>query len=116
MSQRRNLQRRTKNPAIRPLKVLVVDDDGVIRNMMVDILDCEGYQPELASNGKEALQILRNQESYLVFLDMMMPVFNGKEVCAILAKHPELRQRHIIVLMSALDNIDETYNLDVDIV
>jgi CheY-like chemotaxis protein len=111
-----NQKRKTKNPLTRPQRVLVVDDDPVIRDMMVDILDCEGYQPELASNGQEALRILRRAESYLVFLDMMMPIFSGKEVCSALASHPELRQRHILVMMSAMDKIEETYELDVDMV
>ena len=111
-----NQIRKTKNLPIRPRRVLVVDDDPVIRDMMVDILECEGYQPELASNGQEALHILNHAESYLVFLDMMMPVFSGKEVCSVLAGHLELRQHHIIVLMSAMDKVEETYDLDVDMV
>lgn len=84
--------------------------------MMVDILECEGYTPELARNGQEALRILGGPESYLVFLDLLMPKFSGKDLCVTLAAHPAIRQRHIIVLMSALDNIPETLCLDVDMV
>jgi CheY-like chemotaxis protein len=103
-------------PLIRPQKVLVVDDDPIIRDMMGDILECEGYTPELARNGQEALLLLQGPQRYLVFLDLLMPVFSGKEVCASLAAHPQLRQRHVIVLMSALDSIEETATLDVDMV
>lgn len=84
--------------------------------MMVDILDGEGYTPELAANGQEALRILHSTESYLVFLDLMMPTFSGKDVCVALAADPQMRQRHVLVLMSAMDNIAETYGLDVDMV
>jgi CheY-like chemotaxis protein len=94
----------------------VVDDDPIIRDMMGDILECEGYTPELARNGQEALLLLQGPQRYLVFLDLLMPVFSGKEVCASLAAHPQLRQRHVIVLMSALDSIEETAPLDVDMV
>jgi CheY-like chemotaxis protein len=112
-----NQTRKKKNPPIRPQKVLVVDDDAVIRDMMADILSGEGYTPELARNGKEALRILQSQTtSYLVFLDLMMPNFGGRDVCAALAAQPEVRARHVIVLMSAMDKLEDTSSLDVDMV
>lgn len=111
----RNQIRKKPHP-IRLHKVLVVDDDPVIRDMMTDILECEGHVPELARNGLEALRILNGPGNYLVFLDLLMPTFNGTELCLALANQPELRQRHIIVLMSALDTLEETLDLDVDMV
>jgi len=96
-----------------PRNILVVDDDPVIRDMMVDILELEGYTVRLARNGLDALDILRGDEPYLVFLDLMMPVLNGKELCEILEVEPELRARHIIVLMSAMDKMDEALTLNV---
>lgn len=84
--------------------------------MMGDILESEGHVPELARNGQEALTILQSETSYLVFLDLMMPAFSGKEVCAALAEQPQVRQRHTIVLMSAMDNINETDDLDVEMI
>jgi len=116
MTQSRNQKRGTQNPPVQPQKVLVVDDDAVIRDMMVDILESEGYTPDLARNGQEALRLLRGPTSYLVFLDLMMPVFSGKDVCLELEAHPQVRRRHIIVVMSAMDYIDETYNLDIDMI
>ena len=95
-------------------KVLVADDDPVIRDMMADILDFEGYTIAVARNGYEALQLLRGEEDFLMFLDIMMPGMSGKEVCAVLAAEPELRRRHVIVVMSALDNLEEAASLKVD--
>ena len=92
-------------------KILVVDDDPIIRDMMVDILSFEGYSIETARHGLEAMEILRGEESYLVFLDVMMPVLDGKEVCAILEAEPQLRNRHFIVLMSAVDKLAEVSSL-----
>ena len=100
----------------RPSKVLVVDDDPVIRDMMIDILDFEGYPIRVARNGNEALELMRGEESYLVFLDLLMPVVSGKDVCDILDKDPALRSRHIIILMSALDRLEEASTLNVDAV
>ena len=115
MNQSQDLSR-TRSSDLRPQKVLVVDDDAVIRDMMVDILESEGYSPYLAANGQEALRILQSSGSYLVFLDLMMPAFSGKDVCAALTADVQTRQRHILVLMSAMDNIADTYDLDVDMV
>lgn len=116
MNQSRNQKRKMKKPVIQPHKILVVDDDPIIRDMMVDILESEGYTPDLARNGHEALAALQIPESHLIFLDLMMPDFSGRDVCNTLAAHPLLRQRHVIVLMSAMDRIEETHNLDVDMV
>src|SRR5260221_11597506 len=95
-------------------KILVADDDPVIRDMMADILDFEGYAISVARTGYEALQLLRREEDFLIFLDIMMPRMSGKEVCAVLAAEPELRKRHIIVLMSAMDNRAEASSLKVN--
>src|SRR5712691_43129 len=92
-------------------KFLVVDDDPIIRDMMIDILSFEGYDIETARHGIEALEILRGEESYLVFLDVMMPILDGKQVCAILEAEPHLRSRHFIVLMSAVDKLAEVSSL-----
>ena len=94
--------------------MLVVDDDPIIRDMMVDILNFEGYSIHTARNGLEALEMLRGDEDYLVFLDLMMPGISGKEVCALLEAEPALRRRHVIILMSAMDRPDEDTALKVD--
>jgi CheY-like chemotaxis protein len=101
---------------LKPRNILVVDDDPIIRDMMVDILDLEGYPVRVARNGLQALEILQGEENYLVFLDLLMPVMNGKEVCQALDTEPEIRRRHIIVLISALDHLAEAALLNVDAV
>jgi CheY-like chemotaxis protein len=95
-------------------KILVVDDDPVIRGMMVDILEFEGYLIQIARNGREALDILHGNENYLVFLDLMMPIMNGRELCLALNTEPQWRACHILVVMSALDNLSQVASLGVD--
>ena len=99
---------------IKPYKILVVDDDPVIRDMMVDILSLEGYPIEVAKNGLEALEKLHGEGNYLVFLDLMMPGINGSDVCAQLNEEPGVRKHHIIILMSALDNLAQAKSLSVN--
>src|SRR5215469_5858136 len=81
----------------KPKTILVVDDDPVIREMMVDILDLEGYAVDVARNGQEALNRIQslqragNDCGYLIFLDLMMPVMDGQTFYRELMAHPELR-------------------------
>ncbi|QBD80490.1 response regulator [Ktedonosporobacter rubrisoli] len=95
-------------------EILVVDDDPIIRDMMVDIFDLEGYPIRVARNGREALEKMRQGKRYLVFLDLMMPVMDGREVCLQLDAEPEVRKRHVIVVMSAMDNLAQAATLNVE--
>lgn len=100
-----------------PKKILVVDDEAVIRDMMVDILDMEGYPVEVARNGREALEKIRSarsQAGYLIFLDLMMPVMDGHEFCRLLDEDVRARQQHVVVIMSALDQLIQAKSLHAD--
>ena len=92
--------------------ILVVDDDPLIRDMMVDLL--EGYTVETARNGREALAKLQSEKDYLVFLDLMMPVMSGEELVQHLNAASTLRARHKIILMSAASLLAQTQSLKVD--
>ncbi len=92
--------------------ILVVDDDPLIRDMMVDMLD--GYSVETARNGREALSKLQSEKNYLVFLDLMMPLMTGEELCQHLNSEPEVRARHKIILMSAAALLAQTRSLGMD--
>lgn len=60
--------------------ILVVEDDDDIRNVLVEILQSEGYETREAANGKEALNVLSTiPKPCLVLLDMMMPIMNGRQ-------------------------------------
>lgn len=62
-------------------KILVVDDEKEIRNLIEIYLKNEGYTVIKASNGEEALEILGKEEIHLMVLDIMMPKMDGMEVC-----------------------------------
>ena len=96
----------------RPNNILVVDDDPMIRDMMVDIL--EGYAVHTARNGREALDKLSSGKRYLVFLDLMMPLMTGEELCERLNAEPQLRAQHKIVIMSAADRLGQARMLGAD--
>lgn len=106
----------------KPKTILVVDDDPVIRDMMVDILDLEGYTVDVARNGREALNRIQSLQragddcGYLIFLDLMMPVMDGQTFYRELMAYPELRAQQIIVIMSALDHLAQTGLPDVNVI
>ncbi len=60
--------------------ILVVDDEPKMCNVLSRILEKEGYVVATANNGKEALQLTREDTPALILLDLMMPGMNGREV------------------------------------
>jgi CheY-like chemotaxis protein len=83
--------------------ILIVEDDADLREMMADLLALEGYRAATASNGREALEYLRQTGiPGLILLDLMMPVMDGWEFRREQRRDPELAPIPVIVL-SALD-------------
>jgi two-component system response regulator MprA len=62
-------------------RLLIVDDDPELGQFLSTELDVEGYSCTLASNGQQALGLIRNQRWDLVVLDWTLPDFSGLEVC-----------------------------------
>src|SRR3972149_3153349 len=62
-------------------RILVVDDDSSVTGVLKRGLGYEGYRVDLASNGKQAREMAREQPPDLVILDIMMPGIDGLEVC-----------------------------------
>ena len=60
-------------------KILIVEDDASLRFLYSEELKEEGYDPILAKNGKEAMQLLRTMKPNLVVLDIVMSVMDGME-------------------------------------
>ena len=61
------------------LKILVVDDDELGRRLMRVILTHEGHQVEVAANGRDALEAVKNNKFDIVFMDLNMPEMDGIE-------------------------------------
>ena len=58
-------------------KVLVVEDDTSIRELLIELLESEGYQVTASSNGVEALKSLEDLIPDLILMDIMMPIMDG---------------------------------------
>jgi signal transduction histidine kinase/CheY-like chemotaxis protein/ligand-binding sensor domain-containing protein len=83
--------------------ILVVDDDDSIRSLLRQELTDAGYYVKEATNGKEALDMIRDHRPDLVILDIMMPEMNGFDVAAILKNDPQTMEIPIIVLSIVQD-------------
>lgn len=83
-------------------KVLLVEDDLEIRDILQDLLEAEGYDVIPASHGKQALEFLAGVPAEglpsLVVLDMMMPLVDGSQVLASMKSDPKLSPIPVVVL------------------
>lgn len=62
-------------------KVLIVDDEEVIQELLTTFLEMEGYETCTASNGEEGLRQFHETQPNLIVSDVMMPVMDGYEFC-----------------------------------
>ncbi len=85
-------------------KILVVDDEKEIRNLIEIYLKNEGYTVLKASNGEEALEVLAKEEIQLIILDIMMPKMDGMEVCRRVREHLNIP---ILMLSAKSEDMDK---------
>lgn len=81
--------------------IVIVDDETHIRILLeetLEELEDQGIEIYLASNGAEALEVIRRHYPRLVFLDVMMPILNGYDVCEQIRADPALQGIEIIML------------------
>ncbi len=87
----------------RLIKILVVDDDVIIRESISEILKEEGYAVETAENGKEALEKFDKFKPDIVITDFVMPEMDGITLCKILKNNPETIDTGIILITGVND-------------
>lgn len=90
-------------------RILIVDDEKEIRDLIEIYLKGEGYKTIKAENGEEALKILETQEVDLIVLDIMMPKLNGIEACL---RIREEREMPIIMLSAKTEDLDKILGLN----
>lgn len=91
-------------------KVLIVDDDAQIRDLLARVLTKNGFEAITAANGVEALVREKSDDPALVLLDLMLPDIDGVEVCRRLRKRTT---KPIIMLTAKGDEIDIVVGLEV---
>jgi two-component system, OmpR family, alkaline phosphatase synthesis response regulator PhoP len=97
-------------------KLLIADDEPHIRMLLeqtLEDLEDEGVTLFVASDGQEALDVIRREIPTVVFLDVMMPKLNGFDVCAAVKSDPALAGVAIVLLTAKGQEIDRQKGADV---
>ena len=85
-------------------KILVIDDDVYIGNLLEELLTKEGYEVSRAYSGTEAVLYLSHNKPDLVLLDLMLPGLSGEEVLARIKDLP-------VIVVSAKVDVNDKVNL-----
>lgn len=92
-------------PGSQEIKVLCVDDDPLIRQMLGDILRFHNYVVITAPDGEAGLETALRDRPDLILLDVMMPGMDGFEVCRHLKADPAMKSTPIVILTAMNDSM-----------
>lgn len=90
-------------------RILVVDDDTALSEMIGIVLKSEGFEPSFCSNGDQALEEFRRVNPDLVLLDLMLPGKDGLEVCRLMRAESGVP---IVMLTAKSDTVDVVLGLE----
>tara|TARA_B100001059_G_scaffold156932_1_gene156459 strand:+ start:1903 stop:2583 length:681 start_codon:yes stop_codon:yes gene_type:complete len=93
-------------------KILIVDDDPDIVEILRYNLSMAGYQVKSASNGKECIKKAKLFLPEIILLDVMMPVMGGIEACSILKEIPSLNNTRVIFLSARSEDYTQLSAFD----
>ena len=89
-------------------KILIVDDDPLLRELLTELLETESHAVETAESGMEGLTKLREGRFQLAVLDIDMPLLNGLETLKLIRRDPKLAKLPVLMctahnMMASLD-------------
>src|ERR1700730_482027 len=93
-------------------KILVVEDESDIRELLRYNLEQDGFAVEEASDGAEALDRVRRRAPDLMVLDLMLPQMSGLEICRRIRNEPETAKLPIIVVTARGSEVDRVLGLE----
>lgn len=95
-------------------KILVVDDERPVREVVALILERAGYEVVRATNGREAIEVAAKDNPQLIILDMRMPGLHGIDTCRELRSRQGSRGIPILVLTGYVENERAALDTGVD--
>ena len=95
-----------------PPLVLLVEDEPAQREVLAYNLEAEGFGVIQASNGEEALLLVKEENPDIIILDWMMPLLSGIEVCRRLKMSPDTKAIPIIMLSARSEEVDRIRGLE----
>ena len=94
------------------VRILVVDDEPDVLELVVFHLKKEKYKVAIADNGDKALKIAREQVPNLIILDLMLPGISGLEICQLLKQNPKTTEIPILMLTARAGEEDRVRGLE----
>jgi len=82
-------------------KILIIEDEKILLDLLQKKLSQEGYDILASHNGKEGLKAMKEQKPDLILLDIIMPKMSGFEVMEEMNKDPELKEIPIIIVSNS---------------
>jgi two-component system, OmpR family, alkaline phosphatase synthesis response regulator PhoP len=92
------------------MKILIVDDEREMVEMMMMRLRASRYEVMAAYDGEEGLQRARTEKPDLIILDVMLPKIEGDRLCAMLRKEPQFAHTPVILLSAKQETVDEDWH------
>jgi len=83
------------------MKILGIDDNEDINLWLKDVLESEDHEFTYVNNGKDGLELIRNQAFDVIILDLAMPGFSGREVVDALEKEDLLKKQPVILFTAS---------------
>lgn len=94
-------------------KILIIEDDPDIRNMLQYALSRESFHVLTASDGQEGLDLALSSDPDLIILDLMLPKLSGIEVCKKVRTQPQTQNTPVIMLTAKGDETDIVFGLGI---
>jgi phosphate regulon transcriptional regulator PhoB len=94
-------------------KILVVDDEKDLVDLMVYNLTREGFETLKAYDGEEALKIIKTDKPDLVILDLMLPGVQGLDVCSAIRKNHHTAALPVIMVTAKVEEVDKILGLEI---
>ncbi|MCZ0754280.1 response regulator transcription factor [Anoxybacillus sp. J5B_2022] len=88
-------------------KILLAEDEEVLRMLVFDTLEDEGYDIDEACDGQEAIELIKENDYDLILLDYMMPIYTGLEVIQQVRSIPEKKHVKIMMLSAKSQQADQ---------
>jgi DNA-binding response OmpR family regulator len=99
-----------------PKRIIVVDDDKEVQEIVTFVLKRNGFEVSAASNGQQLQHLLNTDHSRLpdlIILDVMMPGENGYQICSSLRNNLETQHIPIMIITAHAEDIYERISVDV---
>lgn len=87
-------------------KIIIVEDEKILANLLNKKLKAEGYESLIAWNGKKGLELIKKEKPDLILLDIIMPEIDGFELMKTISKDKKLKKIPIIIISNSGQTVE----------